>query len=145
MSDPSHVASAPPPGELRQWAATLKHDLGKYVAWRSANLPETSWSGEIDDLTVASIRADVLATREHDGRSDPAWAVFEERTRDWPAPWPRELEVVASAVAALRELAPVIAGDDRAALAAARPAIRAAQSTIRAELAALGRRLVQEA
>ena len=42
----------------RERAAALKHDLGKYVAWRSANLPESAWSGELDATTRDALQAD---------------------------------------------------------------------------------------
>lgn len=150
MSDPTPTAADRPTddagdgADLREWAASLKHDLGKYVAWRCANLPEAAWTGALDDLTATSIRADVLATRDVGGEHESAWALFDRLTQPWPRPWPRELEAVAAAVAVLRTHAAGLAADDRAAIAAARPDIRAAQQTIRAELASLHRRLVRE-
>lgn len=141
MSEPSADI---PKDLLREWAATLKHDLGKYVAWRSANLADSAWTGVLDELTATSIRDDILATRDSGGRRESAWMLFDRLTQPWPQPWPHELVAVGDAVAKLRELAPVLEADDRAAIAAARERIRAAQSTIRAELAALHRRLVRE-
>lgn len=141
----SQPPADPSSEQLREWAATLKHDLGKYVAWRSANLPEAAWAGVLDDLTAQSIRADILATREGSGGVEAAWSLFERLTTPWPRPWPAELQAVAAAVAVLRDLSDVLGADDRAAIATARASIRAAQSTIRTELAALHRRLGREA
>jgi len=142
VSDPSADI---PKDLLREWAATLKHDLGKYVAWRSANLDDAAWSGALDELTATSIRDDILATRDVGGQCESAWALFERLTRPWPRPWPAELDAVQAAVASLRELAAPLQADDRTAIAAARERIRSAQSTIRTELAALHRRLMREA
>ncbi len=151
MSEPTPTAADLPPddpgaaADLREWAAALKHDLGKYVAWRSANLPDAAWTGALDDLAAASLRADILATRDVGGAHESAWALFDRLTQPWPRPWPRELEAVAVAVGVLRGHGPGLAADDRAAIAAARADIRAAQQTIRAELASLHRRLMREA
>jgi hypothetical protein len=141
VSDPSADI---PKDLLREWAATLKHDLGKYVAWRSANLSDSAWSGALDELAATSIRDDILATRDAGGRREPAWELFDRLAQPWPRPWPAELEAVQAAVAALRELAAPLQADDRPAIAAARDRIRTAQSTIRTELAALHRRLTRE-
>lgn len=145
MSNPSQEPTHPSPEQLREWAAALKHDLGKYVAWRSANLPDAAWTGALDELTAQSIRADILATREGADGVEPAWSLFDRLTTRWPHPWPAELQAVAAAVAVLRDLSAVLGDNDRAALASARSSIHAAQSTIRAELAALHRRLGREA
>ena len=145
MSDASHQVPQPSPDELRELAAALKHDLGKYVAWRSVNLPEASWTGDLDELAAQSIRADLLATHQREGHPESAWALFDRLIGPWPRPWPAELEATALAVATLRELAVPLGSDDRVVIAAARGAIRKAQATIRAELAALGRRLGREA
>jgi len=148
VSDPTPTAVDLSPddagADLRECAAALKHDLGKYVAWRSANLPESAWTGALDDVAAASIRADVLATRDVAGAHEPAWELFDRLTQPWPRPWPPELEAVAASVAVLRSHAAGLADDDRAAIAAARTDIRAAQQTIRAELASLHRRLLRE-
>jgi hypothetical protein len=151
VSEPTPTAADLPPDDpgaatdMREWAAALKHDLGKYVAWRSANLSDAAWSGALDDLAAASLRADILATREVGGTQESAWALFDRLTQPWPRPWPRELEAVAAAVDLLRGYGAVLVADDRAAIAAARGDIRSAQQTIRAELASLHRRLMREA
>lgn len=142
MSDPSADI---PKDLLREWAATLKHDLGKYVAWRSANLADAAWTGALDELTATSIRDDILATRDSGGRRESAWTLFDRLTQPWPRPWPAELDAVQVAVAVLRELATPLEADDRAVIATSRERIRAAQTTIRTELAALHRRLMREA
>jgi len=142
MSEPS--ASEPQLEDLRAWSAALKHDVGKSVAWRSANLPESAWQGELDAPTAAALRADLLATHIHAGREEAVWSVFDRLAAPWPRPWPAELEATAVAVAMLQTLAAAFASGDRTELAAARPRIREAQSTIRAELAALHRRLLRE-
>ncbi|MBC8069381.1 MAG: hypothetical protein IAG13_13680 [Deltaproteobacteria bacterium] len=61
----------------RELAAALKHDLGKYVAWRSANLPESAWQGTATAATLEALRADVLHTRTAASGDEPAWALFE--------------------------------------------------------------------
>jgi hypothetical protein len=144
VADPIPPAAQRPVEELRERAAALKHDLGKYVAWRSANLPESAWTGPIDESTLQSIRADVLATRSGPGEPEPAWALFERLAQPWPQPWPPELVAVAAAVTSLRKHASALATEDRDAIAAARGAIRSAQHAIRGELAALYRRLMRE-
>lgn len=141
----SDSAADIPKDVQREWAATLKHDLGKYVAWRSANLSDAAWSGALDELAATSIRDDLLATRDSGGVRESAWALFDRLTQSWPRPWPAELDAVQAAVASLRELAEPLQADDRAAIAAARERIRSAQTTIRTELAALHRRLMREA
>lgn len=125
----------------REIAAALKHDLAKYVAWRSANLDESAWVGPLEDLAFTSIRDDVLATSRNGDATQSAWEVFARHMTGWPGALPAELDATAAAVAQLRDLEQALRSDDRAAIALARPIIRAAQSTIRRELAGLCRRL----
>ena len=128
--------------QLREVVAALKHDLGKYVAWRSANLEDSVWEGEVTDEWVDALRADLLTTRTtRDGAEETAWDVWVRLAGELERPLEAELASVEQAVTALREsLAPLRAGD-RKALAAMRGTIREAQGTIRAELRALQRRL----
>lgn len=128
----------------RELAAALKHDLGKYVAWRSANLPESAWQGEPSPDTVAALQADILRTRSAPVGDEPAWGLFERHVGAWPRPWPDELVAVERAIATLRTHADALLAGDARALAPALPELRAAQSTIRSELAALVRRLARE-
>ncbi|HET6582660.1 MAG TPA: hypothetical protein VFG69_04420 [Nannocystaceae bacterium] len=131
--------------ELRERVAALKHDLGKYVAWRSVNLPDDAWTGAPTDALVDALRADVLATRRVGDRDEAAWDVFAAHTAALPRPWPApELAAVEAAVAALRTVESALRENDRDGIAAARPVIRAAQATIRRELATLHRRLLEE-
>lgn len=125
----------------REIAAALKHDLAKYVAWRSANLDESAWVGTLDDLALTSIREDVLATSRTADATFAAWDVYTRHVAGWPGVLPAELEATAAAVEQLRALESVLRSDDRNAIADARPVVRAAQNTIRRELAGLCRRL----
>jgi hypothetical protein len=122
----------------RERAAALKHDLGKYVAWRSANLPESAWRGPAAPAIIEALQADILHTRG----DDAAWVVFDRLANEWPKPWPKELVAVERAVEVLRAQAEPLARGDANALALAD--LRAAQLAIRSELAALVRRLAQE-
>ena len=130
--------------EFRERVAALKHDLGKYVAWRSVNLPEDAWTAPPSDALVNALCADVLATKSTPAGDLAAWEVFDVLTRDVPRPWPApELAAVATAVERLQACGDALARRDAAAIAASRATIRAAQATIRRELAALHRRLAQ--
>jgi hypothetical protein len=128
---------------MQERAAALKHDLGKYVAWRSANFDEAAWTGPLDDALMEALQADLLRTRQHSDGDRAAWEVWAAHTRDLPQPLPEpELCRVADAVAILRACEPALRLSDRAALADARPAIRRAQTEIRAALRELHRRLL---
>ena len=62
---------------LTERLMSLKHDLGKYVAWQSANLEEAEWREGSARLTRA-VQQDVLGTRTtRGGASQPAWIVYE--------------------------------------------------------------------
>lgn len=63
---------------LTQRFMSLKHDLGKYIAWQSANVEEEEWWTGSERLT-ASIQRDLLRTRtSRDGVPQPAWDVYDE-------------------------------------------------------------------
>jgi len=128
----------------RELAAALKHDLGKYVAWRSANLGDAAWRAPVEPSTLEALQADVLRTRTAASGDEPAWALFERLARDWPRPWPAELDAVERAVAVLHGHEHALETGDARALSPALADIRAAQQTIRSELAALVRRLARE-
>jgi hypothetical protein len=128
---------------MQERAAALKHDLGKYVAWRSANFDDDAWSGPLDDALVQALRDDLLRTRQRPDGDQAAWEVWAAHTHDLPQPLPEpELRTVDAAVAVLRAHEPALRGADHAALARARPAIRRAQAEIRAALRDLHRRLL---
>lgn len=133
--------SEPDQETLRELAAALKHDLGKYVAWRSVNLSEEAWVGALDDATFEALRGDLMATRATAAGDESAWALFDRLAREWPRPWPAQLEAVAFAIDGLRGLQPAFEADARDDIAALRPQIRAAQASIRTQLAALVRSL----
>ena len=141
MSRP-HPPRSPDDLSLREAVQALKHDLGKYVAWRSVNLPEDAWTGAVGDAWLACMRADVLATRTSAAGDRAAWEVFEAHTAGLAPPWPPELEAVQRAVACLQRAHPALDSGDRETLAAMRTDLRAAQLEIRAQLAALHRRLL---
>jgi hypothetical protein len=133
------------PEALIELAAALKHDLGKYVAWRSANLDEAAWTGPVDDMLVESLQADILRTRESADGARPAWEVFDARTEPLPRPLAEpELSRVEAAVAVLRDAGPALAAGDRAAIGARRGDIRRAQGEIRSALRDFHRRLLQK-
>lgn len=137
LSDSNHVVDS-----LRETVAALKHDLGKYVAWRSANLEPSAWEGPLDDDSAEAITRDVLATRTHAGVDEPAWSVWDRLTVALERPFAHdELVRVADAVERLRAIEPVLRAGDRHQLARARTEIRAAQQLIRRDLATLARRL----
>jgi hypothetical protein len=128
---------------MQERAAALKHDLGKYVAWRSANFDDAAWAGPLDDALMQALRDDLLRTRQRPDGDQSAWEVWAAHTHDLPEPLPEpELRAVAAAVAELRTHEPTLRAPDRAALAKARPAIRKAQAEIRAALRDLHRRLL---
>jgi hypothetical protein len=128
---------------MQERAAALKHDLGKYVAWRSANFDDAAWTGPLDDALIEALQADLLRTRERSDGDQAAWEVWAAHTRDLPQPLPEpELRAVAAAVAILHAHEPALRAADRSALAGARPAIRGAQAEIRAALRDLHRRLL---
>ena len=124
---------------LREWVSAIKHDLAKYVAWRSANFDDAAWDGPLTDDFAEALQADVLRTRGE----DPAWVVWAravEALGDAPELQEAELIAVGESVKSLAECeASLREGGD--ALARARPRIRAAQQRIRAELRELHRRL----
>ena len=132
--------------ELIEQVAALKHDLGKYVAWMSANLGDDHWQGPLRDELLEALRRDLLRTRTTaDGAPEAAWDVWARFVAAWPRPLPApELDQVEAAVATLRATEPALRAGDRPAIAAARPSIRAAQQTIRATLQQLHRRLAAQ-
>ncbi|MEZ4427559.1 MAG: hypothetical protein R3A51_07725 [Nannocystaceae bacterium] len=132
------------PTEFRERVAALKHDLGKYVAWMSANFPADAWEPPLEDAVLDALQRDLLATRRRaDGTPEAAWEVWERLSGDLERPLADELARVADAVSALRSIEPSLRARDRAALADHAPAIQEAQRTIRDELRALQRRLTR--
>lgn len=130
---------------LRELVASLKHDLGKSVAWRSANLDEAAWKGPITPLLVDCLRADVLETRTGPQGHRPAWQVFAELVAPLPRPLSEpELRDVEAAVERLRRLGPVLLIGNDVAIASVRGQVREAQAVIRRRLADLHRRLMAE-
>jgi hypothetical protein len=128
--------------DLLEQVAALKHDLGKYVAWTSANLDDGLWEGPVTDELVAALRADLLETRKHGERRESAWEVWRAHLQLLPRPLEPELEAVGRAVTELERVGSALADDDRVQLASARPAIRRAQQDIRLLLRDLHRRLL---
>ncbi|NVB42549.1 hypothetical protein G6O69_32295 [Pseudenhygromyxa sp. WMMC2535] len=135
---------AHPPEELLEQVAALKHDLGKYVAWTSANLDDGVWEGPVEDELVSALRADLLQTRKHGERCEAAWEVWRAHRAGLPEALEPELAAVERAVASLERAGRALAEDDRQALAEQRGVIRAAQQDIRLQLRSLHRRLLRE-
>jgi hypothetical protein len=153
----------PTGADLLEQVAALKHDLGKYVAWTSANLDDALWDGPVemfsagasapemsgdapgDPLTqlIAALRADLLETHKHGDRTQAAWDVWRGYAATLPSPLEPELEAVAAAVAVLERVGPALVDGDRQVIARERASIRAAQQTIRAQLRDLHRRLLR--
>jgi len=130
--------------DLIEVVAALKHDLGKYSSWMSANLSEEEWGGTLSDVLVEALRRDLLRTRtRRDGTSETAWEVWDRLREDLPRPLPaRELEVVEAAVDVLRG-AEFALREDSDALFALRASLRDAQRQLRSELLRLHRRLLR--
>lgn len=129
---------------MRERTAALKHDLGKYVAWQSANFDEDAWTGPMPEALAEALRSDLLRTRERPDQVQAAWEVWAAHTEDLPRPLPEpELVLVEAAVQVLREHEAVLRGDDLDALARARPLLRKAQQDIRAALRDLHRRMLR--
>jgi hypothetical protein len=138
---------------LIERVAALKHDLGKYVAWTSANLEDRVWTGPLVDELIDALRADLLETRKSGARRDTAWEVWAAHRVGLPDPLEPELELVAAGVAVLERVGPALrepaqgeqlGEDQRASIARERPNIRAAQQDIRNALRDLHRRLLRE-
>ena len=129
--------------DFPEQVAALKHDLGKYVAWMSANLGDDYWHGPVRDELIEALRRDVLRTRSAaDGTVETAWELWSRFAAEWPRPLPApELVDVEAAVDVLRVHGPALVNGDRDAIAGARLPIRAAQQTIRSALQQLHRRL----
>ena len=125
---------------MLELVAALKHDLAKYVAWRSANLDETAWTGPVTDELVTCLQADILRTRG----DEPAWEVWARHTRTLPRPLVEtELQIVEEAVSILQAHEQALRDGDEESLARGRGSIREAQGRIRQALQRLHRRLVQ--
>ena len=129
--------SAPP--ELRELVAALKHDLAKYVAWRTANFGEDAWDGPMSDDFAQALQDDVLRTMGELA----AWQVWDRAVAalDDPLPHP-ELATVARAVDVLRGHETALRVGKQG-LASVRGEIRHAQQTIRSQLRDLHRRLAR--
>jgi hypothetical protein len=142
-ADPQIRAS----GDLLEQVAALKHDLGKYVAWTSANLDDAVWEApapqRIDEL-IAALHADLLETRKHGDHCESAWEVWRAHLGQLPHPLEPELEAVGHAVAELERVGPALADGDRETIIRERGSIRAAQQDIRQQLLNLHRRLLRE-
>lgn len=125
--------------DLRELVAALKHDLAKYVAWRSANYPDDAWEGALQDDFAASLQDDVLRTKG----DLSAWQVWDAAAAELGEPLPHaELEAVAAAVDVLRGHEQALRAGNQP-LADARPSIREAQMTIRSQLRDLHRKLAR--
>ncbi len=123
--------------KVRERVADLKHDLAKYVAWRSANYGDEAWEGPLTDDFVAALQDDVLRTKG----DLSAWQVWDAARPDLGDPLPHAaLRDVHDAVQVLRSHEMALRGGG-APLAAARAEIRGAQQSIRSRLRELHRTL----
>lgn len=134
------------PTELMELAGDLKHDVGKYVAWMSANLDEVAWTGPVTPLLVEALSADILRTRSAPGADpEPVWSLWRRQTQRLPRPLAiEELRQVESAVEVLEGYGATLRSGDVGAIGACRAEIRTAQQTIRQRLSDFHRRLRQE-
>lgn len=123
-----------PSSALLEAVAALKHDLGKYVAWRSANLDEAAWGLPVRDDVVEALRADLLHTRGTAERPMAAWEIWDVFIRECRPPACPEREEVASAVEQLRALGPILRAGESEAFGVHLPQIRAALRSIREQL-----------
>jgi hypothetical protein len=132
--------SAPDYASRFDRAAALKHDLAKYVAWRSANLPDEAWTGPLSEDWLGAVRSDLLATRTREGRPESATEVWTRLgiplLEEAPSP---ELERIESAMRVVSQAESALRADDRDEIAALRANLREAQHTIREACAALVR------
>ena len=127
----------------------LKHDLGKYVAWRSANLTEEEWR-DAGPEAQAAVRNDILRTKTlGDGTELSAWMVlrmsldaFSDHERTVASP---ELNLVCRNVEVLESLEGDIVSGDAVVHQEIQTRLRQAQAEIRNSLSALVRRARQEA
>ncbi|MGB1276481.1 MAG: hypothetical protein ACPG77_12095 [Nannocystaceae bacterium] len=132
------------PIEQYERASALKHDLGKYVAWMSANFPDDAWLEPLEDDFVAALQRDILETRKRAGEPETAWDVWARLTDGLTRPFDEdELNRVDHAVAELRAAERALRDDDRSALAQRCPRLRTAQREIRAQLRTYHRRLAR--
>ncbi len=131
--------------ELLERVAALKHDLGKYVAWTSANLEEGAWQGPVGPDLLEALRDDLLRTRRKGDESEPCWSIWARLTSDLERPWAhQELCAVDGAVETLRGAEKALVEGDLEALGELRAGLRDAQMEIRRQLSALLRRLRSE-
>lgn len=127
---------------LREQVAAIKHDLGKYVAWTSANLAPEAWSAPASEELIDALRRDLLSTRTgRDGGVESAWELWARLSAQIERPWPQELQRVDRAVAKLAAAEPALRAGDAAAIGAMATDIEHAQQDIRTQLRALHRRL----
>lgn len=127
--------------ELRELVAALKHDLAKYVAWRSANFGDDAWEGPgpMQADFARALQDDVLRTKGE----LTAWQVWDEAAANLGDPLPHpELEAVARAVDVLRGHESALRAGNEA-LSAVRGEIRDAQLSIRSQLRDLHRKLAR--
>lgn len=131
------------PVDLAQRVASLKHDLGKYCAWMSANLDDDDWDPPITPRLVEALQRDLLSTRtRRDGSQEPAWEVWNRLAGDLSRPLEiGELAEVERAVSVLARAEPALRDGDRTRLEPQAAELRAAQRSIRQQLKALARRI----
>jgi len=132
------------PSELVEVVAALKHDLGKYVAWRSANMGENAWRAPCSRELIEALRSDILSTHSGMHANEAAWDIWARHTSGLPRPLELpELRAVELAVSQLRDAEPALRASDGAELARRSDELRSALTTIRSELASLHRRLLE--
>lgn len=131
---------------IRQVSA-LKHDLGKYIAWRSINFSDAAWQQEpfAEELMNALIQ-DILCTRTNScGTFEPAWVIWERLANQFQRPFLfAELTEVETAVHTLRVFAPLLMAKKVAEIFHVRFEIRNAQQLIRSRLQHLHKMLLEK-
>lgn len=126
--------------------AALKHDLGKYVAWRSANFHEQAWQEPADPSLVDALVYDIFYTRKKGADAfESAWEIWDRLSKPLERPflW-TELHLVESAVDKLRAIEPFLQTKNLSKIVQLRFEIRAAQQTIRNQLRILHKNLRED-
>jgi hypothetical protein len=106
------------PSQWNAFAAKVKHDLGKGVAWWSANLEASDWSDSDGSRLREALVNDLLATRRVNGAAvESVWEVWSGLLALSPSPWPplanAQKQRIEAALLVLARMRPILADDSR--------------------------------